>query len=141
MPDRFTDKESWSEVRKETDCVKKTEKLAELGYAHIMASDRTISELENSVKKLEIILTGNGDPSHSVLARIDDVEAEVINVNNEVKSLKNLILGDIEKAGKDPSLLERLRNTEKVADSAIKLAWLVIGAVIAQIILAILNLL
>lgn len=134
-------RERWEAVRKETDAHKAIHMLADLGEEAVVASMNDRAEIRAQMLTLVKILIGNGDPSHSLINRVDDVEHTLGNCKKILDSLQRLLIGDIDGGAKDPSLIERIKDTEKVARTAVKLAWIVLGVVVTQIIANLIDLL
>lgn len=141
MPQREEDKVVWNELLTEKDHELLINKLTKLSYAHVLSSERCFSDIHSNIDKIEKILVGNGDPKNSVIARMDDIEVKVCSIENTVNAIKKMLYGDLEKGANEISLVERVRSVERVASIAIKLSWIVMGALVTQIILQILKLL
>lgn len=118
MPDKEKVRLLWDQVRKETDIQQAVKMIADLTEQAVnermseTASLRdTIRKLDDDVrndfKQFQRALYGNGDPSHSILARLERIEEKQC----------------------------------KALESANKVAWIVISAVVIQIVLYLLKVL
>lgn len=134
-------RERWEAVRNESDLAKAVHMLADLGEEAVTSSVKDREEMRVQLLTLVKILAGNGDPSHSLINRVDDVEHTLVGCKTVLDSIQALIIGDIRTGVKDPSLIERIKDTEKIARTAVKLAWIVLGVVITQIVANLINLL
>ncbi len=118
MPDKEKVKLLWEQVRKETDIPQAVKMIADLTEQAVNERMSETASLRDLIRKLDDdvsadykqmqrVLYGNGDPSHSILARLERIE----------------------------------ENMCKSADNANKAAWIVISAVIVQIVLYLLKVL
>ena len=108
----------WEQVRRETDPKEATLLIADFAEQAINEGindreqlrqeiDKSNKELQSEIAGLRKVLQGNGDPSHSLIARLDRIE----------------------------------ENQRKASDSVNKIVWIVVSAVLAQIVLYLLNVL
>lgn len=108
----------WEQVRKETNLEEAIKMVADLEeqatiervseIAELRALiQRLDSDVDAKLKYLQKALYGNGDPSHSVVARLERIEEA----------------------------------QKKAADTAARVAWIVVSAVAVQIVLYLLNVL
>ena len=118
MPDKEKVRLLWDQVRKETDIQQAVKMIADLGEQAVNERMAETSVLREQIKKLDDdmsadfkslqkALYGNGDPSHSILARLERIE-------------------------------ERLCKSASNADKAL---WIVISAILVQIVLYLLKIL
>ena len=85
----------WQTIREEEDIEKA------LGMV-VTATEEAIEEslhdrdcIREEIKKTNKILTGNGDPSHSLIARLEVIEKQLLSVNKISFSVLVLVVGDI----------------------------------------------
>lgn len=108
----------WEQVRKETNLEEAIKMIADLGEQAVTEEIGEITELKASIKKLDAdihadlghlqkVLYGNGDPSHSVIARLERIEEA----------------------------------QKKAAENYSKVSWIIISAIIVQIVLYLLEVL
>lgn len=108
----------WEQVRRETDPKEATLLIADFAEQAINEGindreqlrqeiDKSNKELQSEIAGLRKVLQGNGDPSRSIIARLDRIE----------------------------------ENQRKASDSVNKIVWIVVSAVLAQIVLYLLNVL
>ena len=118
MPDIEKVRLLWDQVRKETDTQQAVKMIADLTEQAVNERMSETSALREQIKKLDDdtsadfkslqkALYGNGDPSHSILARLERIE-------------------------------ERLCKSASNADKAL---WIVISAILVQVVLYLLKIL
>ena len=118
MPDKEKIRLLWDQVRKETDTQQAVKMIADLTEQAVNERMSETSALREQIKKLDDdmsadfkslqkALYGNGDPSHSILARLERIE-------------------------------ERLCKSASNADKAL---WIVISAILVQVVLYLLKIL
>ena len=118
MPDKEKVRLLWDQVRKETDlqqAVKMIADLTEQAVNERMSETASLRDMirkldddvRNDFKQFQRALYGNGDPSHSILARLERIE-------------------------------ERLCKSASNADKAL---WIVISAILVQVVLYLLKIL
>lgn len=112
--------------------------LADIQYDIGMDACKERSELREDVKRLRAIIMGNGDPEHSLMNRLTQVEACVDGSKDDLTIIKDALIGKLD--GKK-GLLDRMENTEKINANMIKLMWVVVSVVVAEIVALILGLL
>jgi len=118
MPDREKVRLLWEQVRKESDLQQAVKMVADLGEQAVIERMQETSDLRDLIRKLgddvrndfkqfQRALYGNGDPTHSIIARLERIEEKQC----------------------------------KASDNANKVAWVVISAVVVQIVLYLLRVL
>lgn len=112
--------------------------LADIQYDIGMDACHEREELRLDVEKLRAVIMGNGDPEHSMMNRLTNVEKSVNESGSDLSDIRDAILGKID--GRK-GLLDRMESAEKVNASMIKLMWLVVGVVVTEIVALILGLL
>lgn len=112
--------------------------LADIQYDIGMDACHERTELREDVKRLRVIIMGNGDPEHSLMNRLTQVESCVDGSKDDLTIIKDALIGKLD--GKK-GLLDRMENTEKINANMIKLMWVVVSVVVAEIVALILGLL
>jgi hypothetical protein len=108
----------------------------------IIERNRLAEQRETNIKldNMTKILLGNGDPSHSMLNRMTNVECDLSKIKACVEKIDTLLWGEGDDISQKP-LVERVKDNEKIAISAIKITWLAIGVIVAAAITGVLTLL
>jgi hypothetical protein len=108
----------------------------------IIERNRLAEQRETNIKldNMTKILLGNGDPSHSMLNRMTNVECDLSKIKACVEKIDTLLWGEGDDISQKP-LVERVKDSEKIAISAIKITWLAIGVIVAAAITGVLTLL
>jgi hypothetical protein len=108
----------------------------------IIERNRLAEQRETNIKldNMTKILLGNGDPSHSMLNRMTNVECDLGKIKACVEKIDTLLWGEGDDISQKP-LVERVKDSEKIAISAIKITWLAIGVIVAAAITGVLTLL
>jgi hypothetical protein len=108
----------------------------------IIERNRLAEQRETNIKldNMTKILLGNGDPSHSMLNRMTNVECDLGKIKACVEKIDTLLWGEGDDISQKP-LVERVKDNEKIAISAIKITWLAIGVIVAAAITGVLTLL
>jgi hypothetical protein len=95
-------------------------------------------------KKLDVlhkIIVGNGDPTKSLVARMERIEDCSNASTSDTAEIKTLLVGDMTSADNRPSMLDRLRKLETAMNTTIKIVWMVLAVVIGQIVLRLMEIL
>jgi len=128
-------------VRREADTHKAVHMLADLGEEAVVAGMNDRAEMRAQMLTLVKILIGNGDPSHSMINRVEDLEITLGDCKKVLLQIQTLLMGDLATGMKEDSILDKVKKADKVSATAIKLAWMVLGLLVAQIVSTLLNLL
>jgi len=127
----------WDAIRKEKDLEKAVQMAADVGESAVNASIRDREGIKVQLNELKKILSGNGDPSHSLISRLDNLEEDVACCKNDIREMISLLRGDM-KGGE--SLVDRIRQQEKVIANLTKMGWLVLSVVLTEMAIRIINL-
>lgn len=128
----------WDAVRKEDDLAKAIQMAADIGESAINASIQDRIGIKAQLSELRKVISGNGDPSHSIVTRLENIECKTMSCEVEIKEIVNLLRGDL-KGGE--SLLDKIRKQEKLVENVIKMGWIVLGIVITEVVVRLLGLL
>jgi predicted transcriptional regulator len=134
-------RERWEAVRRETDTHKAVHMLADLGEDNIIAAMKERAEMRAQMLTLVKILIGNGDPSHSMINRVDDLEKTFEKCKESLVQIQRLLMGDLTTGMSEDSIIDKVKKADKMANVAIKLGWIVLGILVAQIVTTVLGLL
>ena len=134
-------RERWEAVRREPETHKAVHMLADLGEEAVVAGMQDRAEMRAQMLTLVKILIGNGDPSHSMINRVEDLELTLGDCKKVLLQIQTLLMGDLTTGMKEDSILDKVKRADKVSATAIKLAWMVLGLLVAQIVSTLLNLL
>ncbi len=135
--DEKQSKPLWDAIRKEKDLEKAVQMAADVGESAVNASIRDREGIKVQLNELKKILSGNGDPSHSLISRLDNLEEDVACCKNDIRETVSLLRGDM-KGGE--SLVDRIRQQEKVIANLTKMGWLVLSVVLTEMAIRIINL-
>lgn len=128
----------WDAVRKEDDLAKAIQMAADIGESAVNASIQDRIGIKAQLSELRKVISGNGDPSHSIVTRLENIERKTMSCEVEIKEIVNLLRGDL-KGGE--SLLDKIRKQEKLVENVIKMGWIVLGVVITEVVVRLLGLL
>lgn len=147
MRNKFLVQKRIDSIKSEPDLKKAIEELADLTFeiGDDACSERT--EIKASVEKIRQTLLGNGDPANSIITKLEKVGECNNNLLRDVTLMKALLIGDISQGDDATGFRERLKDVENKVDSVDKevakinsnlsrLNWILISAVIAQILAA-----
>lgn len=134
-------------IKSEQDLKKAIEELADITFeiGDDACSERT--KIKADVEKIRRTLLGNGDPVNSVIAKLEKVNECNDSLLRDVAFMKALLIGDISQGGDVKGFKERIKDVEEKVDSVDKevakinsnlsrLNWILISAVITQILAA-----
>lgn len=128
----------WDAVRKEDDLAKAIQMAADIGESAVNASIQDRIGIKAQLSELRKVISGNGDPSHSIVTRLENIECKTMSCEVEIKEIVNLLRGDL-KGGE--SLLDKIRKQEKLVENVVKMGWIVLGIVITEVVVRLLGLL
>lgn len=128
----------WDAVRKEDDLARAIQMAADIGESAINASIQDRIGIKAQLSELRKVISGNGDPSHSIVTRLENIECKTMSCEVEIKEIVNLLRGDL-KGGE--SLLDKIRKQEKLVENVVKMGWIVLGIVITEVVVRLLGLL
>lgn len=128
----------WDAVRKEDDLARAIQMAADIGESAINASVQDRIGIKAQLSELRKVISGNGDPSHSIVTRLENIECKTMSCEVEIKEIVNLLRGDL-KGGE--SLLDKIRKQEKLVENVVKMGWIVLGIVITEVVVRLLGLL
>ena len=96
-----------------------------------------IDKLAKEMSDVKKIICGNGNPTSSMLSRLDRMELATSSIEADVKEIKDAIVGNLS-GGETSSLKSRISDCEKVTRNVVKITWavglLLIGEFIALVI-------
>ena len=140
MMDSDKNKLLWESIRSEPDAMKAIRLATQVGEDAVMSSEKDRASMKKELADVKKILSGNGDPSHSLLNRVTVIEADTTHCKGKIDRIERLLVGDIDDGTDKESILAMVKKSDKIANNAIKIAWLVLGAFITQVVLQILQL-
>lgn len=112
--------------------------LADIQYEIGMSACMERKELRSEVEAIRVIVSGNGHPEHSLIARLKNVEDCTEQIHKDISEIKLALIGDMK--GHD-GLLGRIKTVEKARDDMTKIMWIIVSVSITQIVATILGLL
>lgn len=139
MPESNKTRLLWDAVKKETDALKAIRMTAEIGEEAILASEVDRVSIKSQLADLRKILSGNGDPSHSIINRVEKIDADTLYCRCKIDNIEDMLIGDVEKGTTGESLLDKVKRSERIADNATKLFWAILIAVIIEIVLQVMQ--
>jgi hypothetical protein len=100
------------------------------------------SELRDQIRVLRERLFGNGNPDKSIVSRLKLVEDTIEEFTRDTKSdihlIKTALIGDVD--GKK-GLLDRMETSERLNANLIKVMWIAVSIIIAELIANLMGLL
>lgn len=85
----------WDAIKQENDQKKALDMLADVTERAFEETNVSIDKVNSKLADINKILCGNGNPSHSIIARLEDIEKYVSTVGKVLISLVILVLGEI----------------------------------------------
>jgi hypothetical protein len=146
MTDRTSrNHDSWEHVRKEKDPAKAIRMAADVGEDAIRASIEDRDLIRADIHEIRRLVAGNGDPTHSIIARVERIEMEMATTCNVVAEIRRLLVGDLTGkkdtiSDKVDDLGDRIDKIEGQMASINKLTWAVIIIVVGEFFARIFNL-
>jgi len=98
------------------------------------------SRLKDKIVGLRIAISGNGDPSNSMLARLKETEKCLNSTNKTLTELNDLIIGNAEDGTDENNLLHMVKNNTRITGNLSRIIWLVIGVLISAATIGVINL-
>jgi len=98
------------------------------------------SRLKDKIVGLRIAISGNGDPSNSMLARLKETEECLDSTNESLTKLNDLIIGNAEDGTGENNLLHMVKNNTRITGNLSRIIWLVIGVLISAATIGVINL-
>lgn len=147
-PNQFT--RHWQDIKNEQDAMKAIKLAVELADEAISDSIEDRDTLRTNIDRLLKTICGNDDPTHSIIARVIEIEKQIDKFSAELKDITLLLKGGltIEKnsiCDKLDCLDERMKTLEKTVDKSNgnlnKVTWILVTALLGAIAMAIINLL
>lgn len=132
-------KRQLEEIKKMDDWHAALTALADIQYDIGMDACSERKDLRDEIEVLRKVIIGNGDPTNSIVTRITDVEKCMGTIGEDIKEIKDALLGDL-KTGKK-GLMDRVSDNEKVNANMVKVVWIIVGVAITQVIATLLGLL
>lgn len=136
----------WDAVKKEADPMRAIGLAVDIADEAIVESELERAELRQAIKALTKVISGNGDPTHSVVARMERLEAEYQTSCADLREIRMLLKGDL--STKKDSLLDkidalddRLATVERALAKQDKVMWIIIAAVVTEVVMKIIGLL
>jgi len=120
------------EVKEMDDYKNALSALADIQYDIGMSACAERSELRKELESLRRVISGNGHPTDSVLARLSGVEKSIKLMGDDVTDIKKALLGDLDEQTK--GIKERIRDCEKANANIQKFFWIVASLVAAQVV-------
>lgn len=140
MKDKEALKERLANIKNEDNVSKAIAMLADVQYEIAVVSCREIKSLSEQIRALQIIISGNGSPSESLLARLEKLEKFIDQVIIDITIIKVALIGDLSSDPVKKGIVGRLVDVEKVTGALTKATWILVGSVLAQVVLKILGL-
>ena len=145
--DRESDRVIWEKLKSEDNLTEALHMIADLGYGMVQSRKRKDCELQDEIVSLKKVILGNGDPTNSLVNKVNrltekatDTNSKVDAIGLEVTEIKYLLIGDVKRGPDNKSLLDRVQHAEKISDNASKVVWAVLLIVIGEVVLKILGL-
>jgi hypothetical protein len=113
--------------------------LADIQFEIGMSACEERSKLQKEIDNLRRIISGNGDPDHSLMSRMSGMEKCVGEMGDDIKTVKNALLGSLEDGDVTGGILGRIKDAEKVNANITRIMWIILGAAVAQIVATILG--
>jgi len=108
--------------------------LADIQYEIGVDACAERSELREQIRVLKNKLFGNGDPDKSIVARLkyleDSIEKFTRETKTDIEIIKSGLIGDLD--GKK-GLLDRMETAEKLNANLIKVMWIAISVIVAEL--------
>jgi len=139
MDDRHN-KVLWDAVRSESDPIRAIALAADVGETVVAASLADRNAIREQLTAFRKVLSGNGDPSHSLLNRVENIENDMAEAKDELEKISNLLKGDLKLEGGE-SLLDEIRKQKRTLDSLSKLGWALLSALVVRLGLELISLL
>ena len=133
MSDRESDREIWQRIKETEDAMTAIHLIADVGYGAVVSRKRDIAKVELELGQIKKILLGNGDPTNSILAKVNTLMVIQDRTNQELSDLKYLIIGDVKKGVDNESLLDRVQHAQKMSQTASKLVWIILTFFILEL--------
>lgn len=135
-------------IQAETDVHKAINKLAEVTFDIGIDACSERVEMCKQIDSIRIAVLGDGDPTKSIISKMERFEACTKEIQLDLNTLKTFLIGDLTKGGESHGLKDRLQKVEnnlvaveaeveKISSHLAKLNWIIIAAVIAQILASI----
>jgi len=138
MKDSASIRKRLDEIKMMSDMPKALSALADLQFEIGMSACAERKILQNEIEGLRRVITGNGKPELSLVTRVRDVETCVTAIKSDLTEIKLALLGDMRG---NRGVLGRVKDNEKHVENMVKVMWIVVGAVVVQIVAAVLGLL
>jgi hypothetical protein len=113
--------------------------LADIQFEIGIGACEERSKLQKEIDNLRKIISGNGDPDHSLMSRMSGMEKCVSEVGKDMTIIKNALLGSLEDGDITGGILGRIKDAEKVNSNITRIMWIILGAAVAQIVATILG--
>jgi len=127
------------EIKKMDDYHQALSALADIQYEIGIDACGERHELQREIENLRKVIIGNGDPSHSIVARLSDVEKCMGDIGKNVEDILTALTGNIKEG--DGGLIGKVKTCTQFSENAKKIMWVIIGAALTQIIATIIGLL
>ena len=129
----------WQALTTEEDPKKSIRMLAEVLKSIWENSSEEYKSIQANIETLRRIIMGNGQPSRGMLSRLERLEESNKKMSCDMEVIKALLIGDASKGADNESILDKVQHTQKLANGAVKLSWMVLAVVIGQIVAALLQ--
>lgn len=127
-------------IKQITEPLKAISELADLTYSIGLDACEERVEIRGDVAKLQTVMVGNGAPDKSLISKIDRVQSCYDSIAEDIREIKILLMGDMKDAstkGMKGRLIDAEKQAKKTAANLDKLMWVVMFAVVAQILASI----
>jgi hypothetical protein len=105
-------------------------------------------EMRKDVRSLRVLISGNGNPAHSILTKIDAMNGCFTKMERDVGIIKSLLVGDISAGIDNQGLIARVqkviddvtqneREVDLLKANQTKVMWIIITAVVVQVLASI----
>lgn len=113
--------------------------LADIQYEIGIGACSERRALQKEIDSLRKVIVGNGDPGSALLTRMKNIENEFSEIGGDVKDIKKSLLGDLH--GKEIGMCQRINELEKTSSNLVRVTWVVVTAIIIEVVAVVLGLL
>ena len=144
MQDRAIIKESVEKIKKIKDPLQAISELADLTFYIGTDACNERRQLGKQIEGLRLVLSGNGDPSKSLLAKVEIMNDCFSKMERDLSIIKNVLIGSMDAVGTHGGIIQRLEELEtkvehedteikEIKGGMTKVMWVVVLAVLGQI--------
>jgi hypothetical protein len=113
--------------------------LADIQFEIGISACEERAKLQNEIDNLRRIITGNGSPEHSLMARMNGMEKCVSDLASDMKIVKDALLGNLDSGDISGGILGKIKDAEKMDKNITRAMWIIIAAVLAQLVATLLG--